>query len=47
MVTAALNRASDKKLHATYTSHDEARFQILRSLNWFEAHIEYEWPRLF
>lgn len=43
MVTAALKCASER-LPATYASHDDARFQILKSLNWFEAHDEYEWP---
>jgi hypothetical protein len=43
MVTAALKCASER-LPATYASQDDARFQILNSLNWFEAHDEYEWP---
>ncbi|KAF3036760.1 hypothetical protein E8E11_003979 [Didymella keratinophila] len=44
MVTAALKCASDEKLPATYTSQHEAQFQILRSLNWSEAHNVYERP---
>ena len=44
MVTAALKYASDEKLAATYTSHDEAKHSILKTLNWYEAHDEYEWP---
>lgn len=44
MVTAALKCASDERLPVTYASQDEARFRILKSLSWFEAHDEYEWP---
>jgi hypothetical protein len=44
MVTAALKFASDEKTPITYTSHDEARLDVLNTLNWFEAHSEYEWP---
>ncbi|KAL1643232.1 hypothetical protein SLS61_009331 [Didymella pomorum] len=43
MVTAALKGASDEKLPATYASQDEAQFQILRSLNWFEAHNDFNY----
>jgi hypothetical protein len=44
MVTAALKFASDEKTHITYTSPDEARLDVLNTLNWFEAHSEYAWP---
>lgn len=44
MVTAALKFAADDKTPATYTTADEARFEILTTLNWYEAHSEYEWP---
>jgi hypothetical protein len=44
MVTAALKCASDERFPTTHVSQDEARFQILKSLNFFEAHNEYEWP---
>ncbi|KAJ4332501.1 hypothetical protein N0V95_009647 [Ascochyta clinopodiicola] len=44
MVTAALKYASDEKTGITHASPDEAKHSILRSLNWFEAHAEYEWP---
>ncbi|KAF2832673.1 hypothetical protein CC86DRAFT_401422 [Ophiobolus disseminans] len=44
MVTAALKYASDQNTPMTYTSADEARLEILNTLNWYEAHDEYEWP---
>ncbi|KZM24075.1 hypothetical protein ST47_g4771 [Ascochyta rabiei] len=44
MVTAALKYASDEKIGVTRASPDEAKHSILKSLNWFEAHGEYEWP---
>lgn len=44
MVTAALKFASDEKTPVTYASTDDARLDILNTLNWFEAHSEYEWP---
>lgn len=45
MVVAALKFVSDEKKPVTYTSPDEARLDILNTLNWYEAHSEYEWPR--
>jgi len=44
MVTAALKFASDQPASVTYASADEARLEILNTLNWYEAHAEYEWP---
>jgi len=44
MVTAALKFASDQPASVTYASADEARLEILNTLNWYEAHTEYEWP---
>jgi hypothetical protein len=44
MVTAALKLASDEKTPVTYSTPDEARLDILNTLNWFEAHSEYKWP---
>jgi hypothetical protein len=44
MVTAALKFASDDKSPITYPTQDEARQEILSTLNWYEAHSEYEWP---
>ncbi|KAF2133791.1 hypothetical protein P153DRAFT_380969 [Dothidotthia symphoricarpi CBS 119687] len=44
MVTAALKFASDEKTSTGYTIADEARLDILNTLNWYEAHAEYEWP---
>lgn len=41
MVTAALKYASDQTSPTTYASADEARLEILNTLNWYEAH---EWP---
>ncbi|KAF3035298.1 hypothetical protein E8E12_003005 [Didymella heteroderae] len=44
MVTAAVKCLSDEQLPTTFASHDEARYRILKCLNFFEAHNEYEWP---
>lgn len=44
MVTAALKCASDEKVYAMHASPDDAKHCILKTLNWFEAHDEYEWP---
>ena len=45
MVTAALKFCSDATSSATsYTTADSARLDILKTLNWYEAHDEYEWP---
>lgn len=44
MVTAALKFASDDKTRTSYAPADEARLEILKTLNWYEAHSEYEWP---
>ncbi|KAF9697885.1 hypothetical protein EKO04_003999 [Ascochyta lentis] len=44
MVTAALKCASDEKMAAPHASSDEAKHSILKTLNWFEAHDQYEWP---
>jgi hypothetical protein len=44
MVTAALKFASDDKTRTMYATADEARLEILNTLNWYEAHSEYEWP---
>ncbi|KAJ8107461.1 hypothetical protein OPT61_g8848 [Boeremia exigua] len=44
MVAAALKCASDDKTAPTYTTTDEAKHSILKTLNWHEAHGEYEWP---
>jgi hypothetical protein len=44
MVTAALKFVSDEKAPIAYTSQDEARLDILNTLNWYEAHSEYQWP---
>jgi hypothetical protein len=46
MVTAALKLASDEKTPVTYSTPDEARLDILNTLNWFQAHSEYKWPDL-
>ncbi|KAH4214284.1 hypothetical protein HBI25_213450 [Parastagonospora nodorum] len=44
MVAAALKFVSGEKAAVSYSSADEARLDILNTLNWFEAHAEYEWP---
>jgi hypothetical protein len=44
MVTAALKFASDEKSPAIYPSQDDAKLAILKTLNWWEAHDEYQWP---
>lgn len=44
MVTAALKCAADERTAATYISADAAKHSILKTLNWLEAHNEYEWP---
>lgn len=44
MVAAALKFASYEKAPVRYTTSDEARLDILNTLNWYEAHSEYEWP---
>lgn len=44
MVIAAMKCASDVQNPLTYPTPDEARFGILKTLNWLEAHGEYEWP---
>ncbi|KAJ4372920.1 hypothetical protein N0V83_003211 [Neocucurbitaria cava] len=44
MVTAAIKFASDTSPPISYASPDEGRLDILKTLNWYEAHDEYEWP---
>jgi len=44
MVTAALKCAGDERTALAYITADEAKYSILKTLNWFEAHNEYEWP---
>jgi hypothetical protein len=44
MVTAALKFVSDEKTPVIYSSQDAALLAILDTLNWYEAHSEYEWP---
>ncbi|KAF1349249.1 hypothetical protein EJ07DRAFT_141031, partial [Lizonia empirigonia] len=43
-VIAALKFALDESATLTYVTPDEAKHSILKTLNWFEAHDEYEWP---
>lgn len=43
-VIAALKFALDENATLTYVTPDEAKHSILKTLNWFEAHDEYEWP---
>ncbi|KAF1849014.1 uncharacterized protein K460DRAFT_280436, partial [Cucurbitaria berberidis CBS 394.84] len=44
MVAAALKFSSDTSPVISYKTPDEGRLDILKTLNWFEAHDEYEWP---
>lgn len=44
LVTAALKCTTDDRASSTYLTADEAKHDILRTLNWFEANNEYEWP---
>ena len=34
----------DDRANPTYLTADEAKHDILKTLNWFEAHNEYQWP---
>lgn len=44
MVAAALQCTSGDRSDAVYLTADEAKYGILKTLNWLEAHNEYEWP---
>ncbi|CAO2650208.1 Nn.00g015000.m01.CDS01 [Neocucurbitaria sp. VM-36] len=44
LVTAALKFSSDTSPSIGYLTPDEGRLDILKTLNWYEAHDEYEWP---
>jgi hypothetical protein len=44
MVTAALKFALGENTPSTCSTPDKAKLEILNSLNWLEAHGEYEWP---
>jgi hypothetical protein len=46
MVTASLRFVSSTDSpHHTFACADDARLEILNTLNWYEAHGEYTWPR--
>lgn len=44
MVIAALRCTTVERSDTTYLTADEAKHGILKTLNWLEAHHEYEWP---
>lgn len=45
LVTAALKCSTDDRASSAYLTADEAKYDILRTLNWLEAHNEYSWPK--
>jgi hypothetical protein len=44
MVAAALKYAAHVKMPVVHASPDDAKYDILETLNWLEAHEEYDWP---
>ena len=44
MVTAALRISLDIPREKPYTTSGEGHFDVLNTLNWYEAQKEYTWP---
>lgn len=44
LVIAALKCSTDDRASSAYLTADKAKHDILKTLNWFEAHNEYDWP---
>ena len=44
MVDAAMKAVADETPPVRYASDDEGKLEILKALNFYEAHSEYEWP---
>ncbi|ORY13992.1 hypothetical protein BCR34DRAFT_586035 [Clohesyomyces aquaticus] len=44
MVSAAIKAIADERSPLTYASEDEGKMDVNKTMNFYEAHDEYQWP---